>query len=234
VPLIWEWQHAKSESNPLTLRGHRFAIYDATFSFDGNYAATGSDDKTASVWEWKQPDGRLKPKATLNLLTSSVRGVAFSPDGNLLATASDDGVARLWLWRESEKPGETIELRGGNKGIMFCIAFSRDGQFLVTGSEDGTRESVAHAKDRSENARRSIRRRSAEVGRNQGHAPIDTGREKRLPGRIGRRRSGALTLRLAPSDSLRCRSCNEHSFHSPGQSSRRTFATSNRRSLCSH
>jgi WD40 repeat protein len=138
TPLIWEWRKPKGDSNPLALRGHRFAVYDAAFSEDGNFAVTASDDKTVCVWDWKQAEGRAKPKTVLNLLPNSVRGVAFSPDGNLVATASDDGLARLWQWRVSDKVDDTTELRGGNKGIMFCVAFSHDGHFLITGSEDGT------------------------------------------------------------------------------------------------
>ena len=101
---------------------------------------TGSNDKTAAVWDWTNPTA-TRPKAVLNLLPSTVRGVGFSPDGKWVATASDDGVVRLWEWRASGKPeddpDQTFELRGHTK-IVFCVDFSRDGKFVVTGSEDQT------------------------------------------------------------------------------------------------
>lgn len=146
--LIWEWRKKeRSESNPLSLLGHKKAVYDAVFSRDGEYAVTGGDDKTARVWEWqrwKQQD--QKGEVLLKELPASVRGVAFSPDGTLVATATEQGITELWNWRLWEaQPGSKgeeehrwpIELRG-HKGTVFSVVFSRDGRFVGTGSEDGT------------------------------------------------------------------------------------------------
>ena len=74
-------------------RGHSSYVNDVAFSPDGKHLATGSDDKTARVWE--VASGACV--ATLEGHSDGVTGVAFSPvDGKFLATASGDNTARVW------------------------------------------------------------------------------------------------------------------------------------------
>ena len=57
-------------------------MYSVAFSPDGRTLATGSDDKTARLWEVASG----KEIATLRGHESGVYFVAFSPDGRTLAT----------------------------------------------------------------------------------------------------------------------------------------------------
>ena len=61
------------------------------FSLDGRKLATGSTDRSASIWD-------LDSKLELALFQHDewVTSVAFSPDGRKLATGSADTKARIW------------------------------------------------------------------------------------------------------------------------------------------
>ena len=74
------------------LRGHKGAVWSVSFSPDGNFLASGSDDETIRLWEV----GTGQHSGTLTGHTDWVRSVAFSPDGTTLASGSDDGTIRLW------------------------------------------------------------------------------------------------------------------------------------------
>jgi WD40 repeat protein len=137
---VWNWKKELGADNPVSLLGHRFAVYDAEFSRDGKYVVTGSDDATAMVWDVKNPQ---KPLQTLNLGTFRVRGVSFSPNdnGKYVATASYDKFGRVWPWSLGQPPPDAptqIIIFRGHSGLVMCSAFSPDGKFVATGSDDGT------------------------------------------------------------------------------------------------
>jgi WD40 repeat protein len=75
-----------------TLAGHTASVWAVAFSPDGTRVLTGSEDKTARVWD--PATGEVM--ATLVGHTASVRAVTFSPDGTRVLTGSWDNTARLW------------------------------------------------------------------------------------------------------------------------------------------
>ena len=95
-----------------------------TFSPDGSTIATGSDDRTAKLWDAHS----LELKKTFNGHTDCVNRVAFSPDGSLLATGSDDRTAKLW----DVGTGITIHTLLGHRFVLRHVAFSPDGLKLAT------------------------------------------------------------------------------------------------------
>ena len=62
------------------------------FSPDGTRIVTGSDDRTAKVWDARTGTPLLELKGHTSLVTS----VAFSPDGSRIVTGSEDRTARVW------------------------------------------------------------------------------------------------------------------------------------------
>ena len=74
------------------LRGHAAAVNHATFSPDGKFIVTASDDGTARLWV--AATGRTL--ATLFGHTRSLTTAGFSPDGKRIVTASEDGTARIF------------------------------------------------------------------------------------------------------------------------------------------
>ena len=115
-----------------TLSGHRNWIKSVTFSPNGRFALTGSDDTTARLW-----DVTKSPVTSSELIghTGLVRSVAFSPDGRFALTGSWDNTARLWDLTKS--PITCTELIG-HTCLISSVTFSPDSCFALTGSYDDT------------------------------------------------------------------------------------------------
>ncbi len=74
------------------LAKHDAAVNALAFSADGRLLASGSDDRTAIIWQIDSG----KSKHVLKGHDQTVRAVAFSPDGNLLASGSGNAAVVLW------------------------------------------------------------------------------------------------------------------------------------------
>jgi WD40 repeat protein len=116
-----------------TLTGHSglFAgVNSVAISPQGDILATGSDDKTARLWNLDTGESFRIIAGNSNF----VKAVAFSPDGNILATGSDDRTVRLW-----DVAGlQLLRTLAGHSHAVKSVAFSPDGQFLASGSWDKT------------------------------------------------------------------------------------------------
>jgi WD40 repeat protein/serine/threonine protein kinase/DNA-binding XRE family transcriptional regulator len=103
--------------------GHTGPLSSATFSPDGKYVLTGSNDTTVRLWDRQSgQEVRQFPGHTDFVVA------AFSPDGRQLITGSADRTARLW---DSETALELLRLPDHSSAI-FAIAFSPDGKYVVT------------------------------------------------------------------------------------------------------
>ncbi len=103
---------------------HNSTVWSVTFSPDGKYLATGSDDRKARIY---------------NIATGEVKeikhngwvwSVAFSPDGKYLATGSDKE-ARIY----NIATGELVKEIKHNDWVN-SVAFSSDSKYFATGSAD--------------------------------------------------------------------------------------------------
>ena len=62
-----------------------------SFSKDGRFIISGSDDNTLRIWELKSLKEILQFRHE-----GWVNSVAFSPDGTHVVSGSDDKTVRLW------------------------------------------------------------------------------------------------------------------------------------------
>ena len=79
-------------SNGTILRGHEARVLALAFSPDGSELASGSEDRTARLWDLQTGESRV-----LVGHSAPVAAVAFSADGKKLVTTSADGQSRIWL-----------------------------------------------------------------------------------------------------------------------------------------
>ncbi|MBR6749125.1 MAG: TIR domain-containing protein, partial [Bacteroidaceae bacterium] len=120
------------EHNSGTLRGHTAVVMSATFSPDGKYIISASDDETLKIWD-TQTGKCIK---TLVGHTSWIRSANFShdPDGKYIVSASDDETLKIWDTQNWECT-KTLE---GHTNWVNSATFSTDGKYIVSASGDKT------------------------------------------------------------------------------------------------
>ncbi|PXW30934.1 UNVERIFIED_CONTAM: WD40 repeat protein [Williamsia faeni] len=120
------------------LAGHTDALRTLDFSPDGNTLVTGSDDRTAIVWDTTNPSAPEQLGAPLTGYDATVHAVSFSPDGSLLATASDDQTIRMWSMADRAAPTPVGPPTEAHTAAIWSMEFNYDGSLLATASWDGT------------------------------------------------------------------------------------------------
>ena len=83
-------------------KGHQRAVSSLSFSPNGKYLATGSDDNTARLWDLKGNFiAEFKDQESVKAYQRGIRSVVFSPDGKyLVATGSLKSSVNLWKVEE--------------------------------------------------------------------------------------------------------------------------------------
>ena len=111
--------------------GHSKPVTSMAFSSDGRFVLTGSEDKTALLWDAETGRELQRFKGHSDQVTS----VAFSPDGRYVLTGSDDRTARLW----NAISGQEMRQLVGHTGRVTSVAFSPNGRYLLTAGDDTAR-----------------------------------------------------------------------------------------------
>jgi small GTP-binding protein len=102
----------------VALRGHTAEVNSIAWSHDGEFLASGSDDKTVRVWECRSGHQIF----ILEGHTDRVTSVSFSANDKLLASKSTDGTVRLWdcrFWQTIARIDETSAQRTWAPGVAF-------------------------------------------------------------------------------------------------------------------
>ncbi|MEO8286521.1 MAG: helix-turn-helix domain-containing protein [Chloroflexota bacterium] len=120
---------AAALSYPLRVfQGHRAGVRDVSFSRDGKYVLTASDDHTARIWD-ATTGAQLR---TFSGHSAEIYTAVYSPDEKYILTASEDHTARLW---DAVTAQQLFVFPVSNSAIL-SAKFSPDGQHVLTGGGD--------------------------------------------------------------------------------------------------
>ena len=108
--------------------GHSDRVNSVSFSPDGKFILSGSDDQTVKLWNLA---GDLRQ--TFNGHSDRVNSVSFSPDGKFILSGSSDYTVKLW-----NLAGDLQQTFEGDSSDVTSVSFSPDGKFILSGSDDKT------------------------------------------------------------------------------------------------
>jgi WD40 repeat protein len=107
-----------------TLRKNDNALTSVHFDRSGARVVTGSEDRTARVWDVRTGRELLVLRGHSRAVTSA----RFSPDGRFVITASADHDARIW----NVSTGKSRAALTRHLGLVSDAEYSPDGRFIVT------------------------------------------------------------------------------------------------------
>jgi WD40 repeat protein len=119
-------------------KGHTDRVRSLAYSPDGGLLASGSNDRTARVWDPASGGPLLSPSK----FNRNVYSVAFSPDGRELAAAGGRWIIRAWdvaaLWENVKnvipKMGRPRCVLQGHTTTVRSLAFCGPSAVLVSGA----------------------------------------------------------------------------------------------------
>jgi toxoflavin biosynthesis protein ToxC len=125
--IVWE----RAAGNPVSSASHDHVVNSCSFSRDGKYLVTSSDDWTARLWS--VPD--LSLKAVLAGHGDDVTMSVFHPVEELIATASRDYFVRVYDFNARLVAKFGV---GGVVGGVVWLDWTEDGRELAALNDDGT------------------------------------------------------------------------------------------------
>jgi WD40 repeat protein len=114
------------------LSGHEGIVTSVAFSPDSLRVVSGSEDRTARVWDLNDPNA---PPLVIGGHSGTVNDVAFSPDGTRLLSVSLDRKVRIWNFQVPDTP--PLQTTSAKPGNVSAGAFSPDGTRVVFGDFSG-------------------------------------------------------------------------------------------------
>jgi len=113
----------------MTVQAHEKEVNCLAASPDGRFLCSGSQDRTAKVWELPG----VKPKLTLKGHRRGVWSAAFSPVEQSLLTCSGDRSIRLWALRD----GSCLRRLEGHTASVLKAVFCSFGTQVLSAGADG-------------------------------------------------------------------------------------------------
>jgi WD40 repeat protein len=114
-----------------SLQGHTDQVLSADLMSDGQFALSGSLDRTLKLWDV----GTGKCLRTFDGHTQGVRSVVLSRDGQLALSGSSDGSMRLW----DVESGRCLRTLEGPEGNIESVALSLDCVYALSAGSRGLR-----------------------------------------------------------------------------------------------
>ena len=109
--------------------GHVDNVFAVAWSPDSASIASGSRDKTVSIWNALTG----KVSCIYRGHSSYLLSVAWSPNGNYIASGDTSGVVQVW----EANTGRNIVSYHGHKRFVRSISWSPDGSFIASGGDFG-------------------------------------------------------------------------------------------------
>ncbi len=137
-------QDAGTDRKPdFILHGHdsdKGKIWMMSLSSDKRWLVTGTENKTACLWDLStiKPKKLNKPFKILKGHQSAVWAVAISPNNKWLVTGGEDGTARLWKFIEITEKSEAIPFVLDPHAWGIHVVLFDEEKWLITGHDDGT------------------------------------------------------------------------------------------------
>jgi WD40 repeat protein len=110
-----------------TFLGNANSFYSVSFSPDGRYVLSGSNNNTITLWD--VATGKEIRTFTARVKDALIKSVVFSPDGLYALSGSTDEIVRLW----DVASGREIRQFAGHADGVQSVAFSPDGQYALSG-----------------------------------------------------------------------------------------------------
>ena len=117
----------------LVLEGHEERVWHVSWSPDGNFIASASEDKTVRIWAVNTST----PSCIVTLddtAQRTIRCVEWSHDGTMLAAASFDGTAMIWKKNPYRNEWIRMTTLEGHENEVKSVAFSHDDTYIATGT----------------------------------------------------------------------------------------------------
>ena len=109
-------------------RNEKLSVTGVAFFNDGHHVVTTSFDKTAQIWDLRNP--RASASRIMHSDLTGLRSVALSPDERRIAVGDDLGEPRKVKLFDVASEREVLSLNGPTKAIV-ALTFQRGGNALV-------------------------------------------------------------------------------------------------------